>query len=460
MNCGSGSVITNAAVTPISCNGFSNGSISLTVNSNAGPHTYLWTTGSSNPSISNLGVGTYSVMVTDALGCYETRSFTLSDPYIISFGGIIPPACPGGTNGMATVNSSGCPCQFSTCTFLWDNGVTTKPNNALTSGWHSIVINHPDGCVVTDSVWIPEPLPIIVDTNIINNICFGEGQGSIELLNSNYQPVVYNWSNGDSTLVSDSLSAGNYSVIVSDARGCIDSLDFEITEPSELLVSTVVNNVLCYGDANGEILIQGQGGTGNYTYWMDQQSAGTTNSNLTAGIYAIYITDQNNCSSQIENVTITEPQQLNASLSSTPQITSLDGTATVNVTGGTAPYSYEWNDTNGQTESMAVYLNSGWYSVNITDANGCQLTDSVFVDSNVGLTEGKSDFFNIYPNPTSEMLYFNLSADKVEILDLNGRIVKSTAASNKVDVRSLSAGNYILKIINEDVISTHRFVKE
>jgi hypothetical protein len=460
VNCGSGSVITNAAVTPISCNGFSNGAISLTVNSNAGPHTYLWTTGSLNPSISNLGVGTYSVMVTDSLGCYETRSFTLSDPYIISFGGIMPPACPGGTNGTATVNSSGCPCMFNSCVFTWDNGVTTKSNNILSSGWHSVVITHPDGCVVTDSVFVPEPLPIIVDTIIVNNICFGEGLGSIELLNSNYQPVVYNWSNGDSTLVSDSLSAGNYSVIVSDARGCIDSLDFEITEPSELLVSTVVTNALCNGDANGEILIQGQGGTGNYTYWLDQQVTNSSNLNLTAGVYEVFVTDINNCSSQIENVTITEPQQLNASLSSTPQITSLDGTATVNVTGGTSPYTYEWNDTNSQTESMAVYLNSGWYSVNVTDANGCQFTDSVFVDSNVGVTEGKSDFINIYPNPTSEMLNFNISVFKVEILDLNGRIVKSTATSNKIDVRSLSAGNYILKIIIEDAISTHRFVKE
>ncbi|MBM3185233.1 MAG: T9SS type A sorting domain-containing protein [Bacteroidetes bacterium] len=460
VNCGFGSVITNAAVTSISCNGSANGAITLSVNSNAGPHTYLWTTGSSDPTISNLDVGTYSVMVTDALGCYETRSFTLSDPYVISFGGIIPPACPGGANGMATVNSSGCPCQFNTCTFLWDNGVTTKPNSTLTSGWHTVTIHHPDGCVVTDSVYVPEPLPIIIDTNIVNNNCFGESFGSIELVNSNYQPVVYNWSNGNSTLVSDSLSAGNYSVVVSDARGCIDSLEFSITQPAELVVTTVVTNILCNGDANGEILIQGQGGTGNYTYWMDQQVTNSSNSNLTAGIYEVYLTDENNCSSQIENITLSEPQPLNTTLTSTPQIISLDGTVTVNVTGGTAPYSYEWNDTNSQTESMAVYLNSGWYSVNITDANGCQLTDSVFVETEVGLTEGKSDFIIIYPNPTSELLYFNLTADKFEILDLNGRVVKSAVTSNKVDVRTLSAGNYILKIINEDAISTHRFVKE
>jgi hypothetical protein len=460
VNCGPGSVITNAVVTQPSCNGFTNGSILLSVDTGAGPHTYLWTTGSSDSSLTNLGAGTYSVVVTNALGCFETRSFTLSDPYFITFGGILAPTCPGETNGMATVNSSGCPCQFSTCIFLWDNGVTTKPNNALTSGWHSIVITHPGGCVVTDSVFVPEPLPIIIDTNIVNNVCFGDSLGSIELLNSNYQPVVYNWSNGEiSQLVSD-LSSGNYSVIVSDARGCIDSLEFLISQPAELLVSSDVTNVLCNGDANGEIQIQGQGGTGNYTYWMNQQNTSSLNTNLTSGIYSIYITDANNCSSQSLNVTINEPTSLTATLSSTPQVTSLDGTASVNVSGGTAPYTYEWNDGNNQTEVMAVYLNSGWYSVVVTDANGCQLTDSVFVDSNVGLTEGKSQYILIYPNPTSEMLFFNVTAEKVEILDLNGRIVKSLVSSNKMDVRALSAGNYLLKIFSNDGISTHRFVKE
>ncbi len=446
VNCGFGSVITTAAVTQISCNGLANGSISLSVNSGAGPHTYLWTTGSSGPSLSNLSVGNYSVMVTDALGCYETRSFALSDPYVISFGGVASPSCPDGVNGMATVNSSGCPCQFSTCTFLWDNGVTTKPNNALTSGWHSIVINHPGGCVVTDSVWIPEPLPIIVDTQIVQNNCFGENLGSIDLLSSNYQPVIYNWSNGESTQVTDSLLAGNYSVIVSDARGCVDSLEFEITHPSELLLSTVVTNALCNGDANGEILIQGQGGTGDYTYWINQQITSSSNSNLTAGVYAVYITDENNCTSQFANVTINEPQPLDATLSSTPQIISLDGTATVIVTGGTAPYSYEWNDLNSQTESLAVYLNSGWYSVVVTDANGCQFIDSVFVETEVGIEEFDLTSVLLYPNPAETVLFFSKQVDNVVIMDAAGRQLNSYANVAAVNVGQLAGGAYQLII--------------
>ncbi|MFM8242289.1 MAG: T9SS type A sorting domain-containing protein, partial [Crocinitomicaceae bacterium] len=298
-------------------------------------------------------------------------------------------------------------------------------------------------------VWIPEPLPIIVDTNIVNNLCFGEGIGSIELLNSNYQPVVYNWSNGDSTLVSDSLSAGNYSVIVSDARGCIDSLDFEITEPSELLVSTVVTNALCNGDANGEILIQGQGGTGNYTYWLDQQVTNSSNLNLTAGVYEVFVTDINNCSSQIENVTLSEPQSLNATITSTPQIISLDGTATVNVTGGTAPYYYEWDDMNSQTESMAVYLNSGWYSVNVTDANGCQLTDSVFVETEVGIEGFNLTGVLLYPNPAETVVFLSKQVNNVVIIDAMGRQIKSFSGVAEFNVEQLAGGSYQLIITNE-----------
>jgi hypothetical protein len=460
VNCGQGSILSSLNVVNPGCNGLSTGQITPVTNNTNGPYTYFWSTGETTTQLQNLPAANYWLYVTNANGCSEYRNVNINDPYILTFGGISAPTCPGGTNGIATVNSSGCPCQFNTCQFLWENGITTKPNSQLVSGWNQITITHPDGCIVVDSVLVPEPFPIIIDTQIVHNLCFGQNLGSIELINSNYQPVVYNWSNGDSIPISDSLSTGNYSVIVSDSRGCIDSLEFLISQPAELLVSSVVTNVLCNGDSNGEILIQGQGGTGNYTYWMNQQSTSALNSNLSSGIYEVYLTDENNCSSFVHVDTINQPQALTASLSSTPQVTSLDGTASVNVSGGTAPYSYEWNDSNNQSEVMAVYLNSGWYNVVVTDANGCQLTDSVFVDSNVGLTESKSQVIFIYPNPTSEMLFFNVTADKVEILDLNGRIVKSTVSSNKIDIRALSAGNYVLKIINEETNSIHRFVKE
>lgn len=460
VNCGFGSVISNANVIQPSCNGLSNGSITLTPVQGAGPYTYLWTTNSSDSSITNLAAGTYSVMVTNSQGCFETRTFNLADPYVISFGGIVAPACPGGNNGWATVGSSGCPCQFSGCTFLWDNGITTKPNYSLTSGWHTVVIHHPSGCVVTDSVFVPEALPVIIDTQIVNNTCYGLNLGSINLVPSNYPPTTYNWSNGETTHLNDSLTASDYSVIVADARGCSDTLYFTITQPDQILVTSQIQNVECNGNATGEIQLQAQGGNGGYTYWINQDMGSTVNSNLTAGNYLIYVMDSTNCSSQSQSLTITEPSALNLTLSSTPEIDGLDGTATAIVTGGTAPYSYSWDDLNSQPEYVAVYLNSGWYSVLVTDANGCQISDSVFVDTESGIQENDKNDFGIYPNPTKETIQIIGAGKLIRIRDLNGKLIHEMSYEKILNVGFLSNGIYSLEVLSENnQINRLRFTK-
>jgi hypothetical protein len=308
---------------------------------------------------------------------------------------------------------------------------------------------------------VPEPLAIIVDTNIISNNCFAESAGSIELIPSNYPPNVYNWSNGETSNLNDSLVANDYSVIVSDARGCIDTLTFSITEPDQVLVSSQVLNVDCYGNETGEIQLQAQGGNGVYTYWLNQVLGSEINSNLIAGSYAVRATDSLNCSSQVINVTITEPSSLSLGLSSTPETIGLDGTATASVSGGTAPYTYLWDDSNSQPESLAVYLNSGWYTVSITDANGCQISDSVFVESQLGMEENKvSNMIIIYPNPVKDIMYFNKLIEKVEILDVLGRIICiSEIKNNTINLSNLSSGSYTIKLYNQGRYSVHSFVK-
>ena len=82
-------------------------------------------------------------------------TINLPDPFALIFGEIAPPTCFGDSNGTATVVSSGCPCMFTLCTFLWDNGDTSKTSLSLTEGWHSVAITHANGCVVVDSVFIP-----------------------------------------------------------------------------------------------------------------------------------------------------------------------------------------------------------------------------------------------------------------------------------------------------------------
>ncbi|MDC0249608.1 SprB repeat-containing protein, partial [Flavobacteriales bacterium] len=142
-DCGNDSVIYSVnIVNHPSCNGFADGSITVDVLGNYPPYTYLWSTQNTSSSIQNLVAGSYWVQVTDSMGCSELREIDLVDPFVVSFGGIAPPTCIGDSNGTASLSSSGCPCMFSGCTFLWDNGVTTKLNFSLPEGWNSVVITH------------------------------------------------------------------------------------------------------------------------------------------------------------------------------------------------------------------------------------------------------------------------------------------------------------------------------
>ena len=158
INCGNNSIITNINKVHPSCNGYSDGSIGLNLSNGLPPFTFLWSNQNISNSIHNLSADVYWVYVTDSLGCYEYRTINLTDPFVIAFGGITQPTCPNDSNGIATLGSSGCPCMFSGCTYLWENGITTKTNNNLPVGWSSVEITHVNGCVVIDSVLINQSM--------------------------------------------------------------------------------------------------------------------------------------------------------------------------------------------------------------------------------------------------------------------------------------------------------------
>ena len=461
VDCGVGSVIAGGNIIQPSCNGSANGSIDPILVSGNGPYTYLWDNGSTDSILSNLTQGAYWVRITDALGCYEERTLTLNDPYVISFGGIMAPVCLGGSNGKATVGSSGCPCQFSGCTFLWDNGITTKPNNSLTSGWHEVTIHHPSGCVVVDSVLVPEPLPVIVDSTVFNNTCFGDSTGSIELISSGlYEPPHYLWSTNDTTALNNNLPAGNYTVSVSDGRGCVDTLNFEINEPSEVILSYSIVNLGCFGDSNGEINFQATGGTGNYTFWLNNTQTGSLADGLTAGSYLVSAADNAQCFSATQSAVITQPGSISSNMNSTPETDGFDGTASVIVQGGVAPYTIVWNDPNSQYDSLAVYLTEGWYTASITDANGCQHEDSVYVGTTAGIANQSINSISVFPNPVKDVLTINgIEGKEIQLFDANGKLIKKLPFSNSFSTSELTSGVYYLEINQDKTITRIRFCK-
>ena len=213
------SIFTSHIVNP-SCNEFSDGSIIIDPLGNLSSYTFLWSNQSTSSNIDSLQAGSYWIFVTDSIGCYELRTISLVDPFNITFGAISPPNCPGDSNGTATLSSTGCPCMFSGCTFLWDNGITTKNNPSLNEGWNSVIITHVGGCVVIDSVLINSAV-YESDTSFSSDFaCDSFAWDNIIYTNSGIYTNTYTNINGCDSVHTLNLTIGN-----SDSSSSVVSCD-------------------------------------------------------------------------------------------------------------------------------------------------------------------------------------------------------------------------------------------
>ena len=456
--CNSNNTVLSWGLTNPSCNLESDGKIFPLTHGATLPLTYLWSTGDVGDTLFNAAAGSYKVYTTDSSKCVEVYNVQLNDPYFISFGNIVHNTCFGDSSGSATVLSSGCTCQFSSCLYSWANGNVVKYGTNLSAGFWEVVITHPDGCVVVDSVYINDGLPIIDSSHVIDSDCYYGSTGSINLFPLDSVFTSFDWSNGSSGSSIHLLSPGDYAVEVSNVN-CYDSLFFTIDSPDTVVLNSTVSPISCYNSADGVISIVGSGGIAPYFYTLDSIVTPISIFNsLSPSNYSIYITDSVGCNSDTSNISLTQPTAINLNLSSTPESDTgyFDGTATVNINGGTPPYTILWS--NSQTDSTIVYLSTGIYSVTVTDANGCFISDSVFVESFVGINQN-SQLFNsyIYPNPCngsfSVIANYNIKYDAI-VYDMCGRLMYSKYncyGENDFNL-NLSSGNYVLKLTTDDKI--------
>jgi hypothetical protein len=465
-NCGANSIIASAAIVQPSCNGFEDGSIQLQVHQPMQEHTFVWEHNAVGAQLTALNAGTYQVLVTNDAGCYEVRQFILNNPYVLSFGGIVSPTCPNGENGQVVVSSTGCPCMFNTCQFLWDNEISVTSNNTAHEGYNRVTILHPDGCSVTDSVFVPLAEPVQINSTVIDVVCEGGITGEILVSDGNQYPLTaVIWGNGATTFEITDLNEGIYAAEISDSRGCVDSVFIEVINDNTGFVeygSSIVN-VSCNGLADGSIELFE---TGVYVFteivWWDE-STQYVNENLLEGSYWARIVDERGCRDTVY-ATVVQPEPIVLDLFATGAYgaSTLDGTATVSVSGGVSPYSYDWSDPNNQDNDLAVYLNPGWYTVEVTDANGCTASDNVFV-VNLTTQELNGEVINVFPNPFNEKIWVSSNCLKKEytLYDVQGRIVdRSILNSLVIETQQLVIGVYVLEINFDDTILLFKVIKE
>ncbi len=362
--------------TNVSCNGGANGTATVSVTGGTGTKTYSWApSGGTAATASGLVAGTYTVTVTDANACMTTQSFTITQPTTLtatqSQTNVL---CNGGSTGSATVTASGGTANY---TYSWAPfGGTASTASGLPVGTYTVTITDANSCSITKTFTIVQPPALTATTSQTNATCSTSGDAGV-IPAGGTTPYSYLWSNGQTAQTATGLTAGNYSVVITDANGCTITKNFTIATTNTLVAATSQTDVLCNGTSTGSASVVPSGAVGPFTYvWAPSGGTADTATGLAAGNYSVTITAGNGCSI-VKNFTINEPTELTLAPSQTNVSCNggANGSATVNVTGGTSNYTYSWAPSGG-TAATATGLAAGTYTVTVTDANLCTQTQS------------------------------------------------------------------------------------
>ncbi len=363
-------------VNSVSCNGTATGEIFISVNGGTAPYTYFWSNGDITQDVDSLLAGTYTATITDSKGCTAFTGATVSQPLqlfvnVASFHNL---NCYNDSTGSIDVSVSG---GVPAYTYVWSNGATTEDLTGLHAGTYTVTINDNNLCekIITQTLTEPTQLTSSIVGSSVS--CNGVSNGTVDLTpNGGTLPYTFQWSNATTNEDLTNVSAGTYSVIITDAHGCINTNTTSVSQPTGLGLTTLLTNVLCFGDATGAIDLTVTGGTPGYTYLWNDGDLNEDRTGLIAGGYSVVVTDNNSCSSSV-TVTITQPAQaLNGSFVATAVTCNgaNNGSVNLTVTGGTLGYTFLWS-TGATTEDLSG-LAGGTYTVTITDAHGCTFTGS------------------------------------------------------------------------------------
>ena len=367
--------------TDVTCNGFSDGSATVNIAGGTTPYTYLWNDNQSTATASNLSTGIYVVTVSDNNGCSFSDSIRVNEPALLqaNISASSNASCNGLSNGTAVVTGTG---GTSPYTYLWSDNQTTDTAQSLSAGTYTVTLSDANNCSTTTVAVITEPLTLTAAAGgSINVSCNGLSDGQANVVASGgTTPFTYLWSDNQVTDTAFNLSAGSYTVTVSDSNNCSTTASFSITEPNLLTTSTTVSSdVSCQGLADGTAYVSANGGTTPYTYlWSDSQLSDTAR-NLIVGDYSVTVYDANGCSG-IDSVSISQPPALGATFSSFSNVSCFnqsDGSASITASGGTSPYTFFWN--NNATTASVNGLDAGVYTVVVSDANGCRFNDTIII---------------------------------------------------------------------------------
>ncbi|MEO0471949.1 MAG: PKD domain-containing protein, partial [Bacteroidota bacterium] len=368
----------------VACFGDSTAFVQLSANGGVMPYAYsLNGNVFQNDSLfTNVPAGNYSASLRDSNQCVQTIAVTISQPPLL--GGIIDwqknVDCFGNASGGFSVQTTGGSGDYQ---YQLDGGVFDSlfVFQNIAAGTYQVVIQDDSACTDTVIVNLTEPDILVLDTaSTLNILCFGDSSGQVDLVAMGGSGL-YQFSLDPGPFQADSvfanLPAGSFPFVVEDDSLCSDTLAVSLTQSPEIqLQIDSLRQVDCFGNGNAALFVSAQGGQAIYGFDLNGLPAAglaAEFSPLIPGFYDLLLTDALGCTAGIDSIEITEPDLL---VVSTDKIDvrchgNADGRAISLVNGGTWPYTYQWDDLSQQTDSIAIDLPIGTYSLMVTDANGC-----------------------------------------------------------------------------------------
>lgn len=391
-----------------------NAIIDITPTGGIPPYTYLWSrNGEKNEDLLNIASGSYCVTVTDDNGCRKVECLTVELPPITVTSSIVKPECPDDKTGSIELTVSG---GIQPYTYEWDpTGAKSQNLFNIPAGTYSVTITDNNGATKAYVVDLKAESDLDASLQITRGIsaesaCDGSAFVGVT---GGEAPYTYVWRNNNVVLASltetiTGLCEGVISVEVTDKLGCAMTIEVDLVAPIILtVVITERKPISCDDECDG--ILQGipNGGTAPYTYKWSNNTIGQTANGLCSDTYSVTVTDANGIQVTVEKP-LFSPDQLDITFNvSPPTMTNgNDGTAEAIVEGGTLPYNYEWNG--GDCNSADCIFASGEYWVLVTDARGCEITESVVVPTETipcfsssaimtldGTHDGRNDFFRV-----------------------------------------------------------------
>lgn len=383
----------------VNCAGGSDGRAWVVPSGGTLPYNYNWSTtpAQSTDTATGLGPGTYTVTVEDAGGCsVVSNPIDVFEPaptaVVTDFDSV---SCAGNADGRAwVIPPAGSVAPYS---FSWNTTPVQNTDTAtgLSPGLYDVVLNDGNGCTYQGSVNVVLKTPLALSGFSDSVTCGGSSNGRawVQVTNG-ISPYTYTWSAGTPTASGDTITgvtAGSYTVTVTDAAGCIDSLTINVLQQANLNLLTGVDSASCFQVFDGRAWVSASGGAGGFTYeWSSVPAQFTdTMTGVRDGAYSVTVTDAAGCQ-DTANVFIGAPLEILTTTTSTDVTCNGagDGTAYVTVTNAVGGFTCSWSGgtPTGPNGDTTTNLSAGTYFVTVTDGNGCTSLDSVLIGEPTAIT--------------------------------------------------------------------------